>query len=223
MKATKAKLKNMTLGELAARVPFATKLFHKHQLDFCCRGNQSLHEACRGKGVEEGQLVEELQHLMRNKENMDWETVSNTALTRHIVDKYHSSLRATVPDILRLARKVEAVHANHPACPSGLSDVLSAIWQDLDFHMEKEERVLFPMMSETWGSVADVAGPIRQMMIEHSDHGESISRLRQICNDFQIPNNACNSWKALYSSLSAFVEELVEHIHIENNVLFKRG
>ncbi len=221
MKATKAQVKKMTLGELAARVPFATKLFHKHHLDFCCRGNQPLEDACRRKGVEEGVVLEELQRLMRGKGSIEWASVSNTDLTRHIIDQYHASLRATVPEILRLARKVETVHADHPACPAGLSDVLTEMWQELESHMDKEERILFPMMCEDWG-VVESGGPVRQMMHEHTDQGDGLARIRRLCNDFRCPKDACTTWKALYLSLGALEEELMEHIHLENNVLFQR-
>ncbi len=221
MRATKAQVKKMTLGQLAARVPFATKLFHKHHLDFCCRGNQPLAEACRRKGVEAELVSDELQRLMRGKDEIEWGSVSNSDLTRHIIDQYHESLRATVPEILRLARKVEAVHADHSACPSGLSDVLSQIWEELESHMEKEERILFPMMSEQW-SLVESGGPVRQMMFEHTDHGDGLARIRRLCNDFKCPKDACNTWKALYLSLGALEEELMEHIHLENNVLFRR-
>lgn len=221
MKATKSQVKKMTLGELAARVPFATKLFHKHHLDFCCRGNQPLDEACKRKGVEEGLVLEELQRLMRGKGDIEWTSVSNADLTRHIIDQYHSSLRATVPEILRLARKVEMVHADHPACPSGLGDVLSEMWEELERHMEKEESILFPMMCERWGLV-EVGGPVRQMMKEHTDHGDGLARIRSLCNGFKCPKDACNTWRALYLSLGALEEELMEHIHLENNVLFQR-
>lgn len=221
MKATNSQVKKMTLGQLAARVPFATKLFQKHHLDFCCRGDQPLEEACRRKGVEAGLVLEELQRLMRGKDEIEWRSVSNSDLTRHIIDQYHTSLRATVPEILRLARKVEAVHANHSACPSGLSDVLFQVWEELERHMEKEERILFPIMCEQW-SVVEASRPVRQMMIEHTDHSDGLARIRRLCNDFKCPKDACTTWKALYLSLSALEEELMEHIHLENNVLFQR-
>jgi len=221
MKATKAQVKKMTLGELAARVPFATKLFQKHHLDFCCRGNQPLGEACKRKGVEAGLVLDELHGLMRGKSDIEWGSVSNSDLTRHIIDQYHDSLRATVPEILRLARKVEAVHADHSACPAGLSDVLSQMWEELERHMEKEERILFPMMCEQW-SLVETGGPVRQMMIEHIDHGDGLARIRRLCDDFKCPRDACTTWKALYLSLGALEEELMEHIHLENNVLFQR-
>jgi regulator of cell morphogenesis and NO signaling len=221
MKATKAQVKKMTLGELAAKVPFATKLFHRHHFDFCCRGNQKLEEACRKKGLSEDEVIGELQGLMRGRHRLEWSMVSNAEISQYIIDHYHAGLRACVPEILRLAKRVEAVHSDHPACPTGLSDVLFETWAELEGHMEKEEKILFPMMAERWGPL-DVTGPVLQMRREHLDHGESLARIRQLCNGFKCPKDACPTWKALYLSLSALEEDLMEHIHLENNILFER-
>lgn len=221
MKATKAQVKKMTLGELATRVPYATKLFHRHHLDFCCRGNQRLEEACRKKGVPENEVIGELQGLMRGHRKLDWSTVTNADLSRHIVDRYHEGLRACVPEILRLTQKVEAAHSEHPACPTGLTDILSEMWLELEQHMEKEEKILFPLIAERWGS-PDASGPVQQMMKEHLDHGEGLGRIRRLCNDFTFPSDACPTWKALYLSLATLEEDLMEHIHLENNILFQR-
>lgn len=222
MSVTRADVENMTLGELAARIPLASKLFQKHHLDFCCRGNQRLLDACRLKGVPEEELIDELDHLIRGKDEILWDGVSNAVLTRHIIDEYHESLRATVPEILRLARKVEAVHRDHADCPAGLSGLLSAMWEELEQHMQKEEQILFPMISVAGGQV-DAAGPVRQMMHEHVEHGEGLARIRSLCGGFKCPKGACSSWQALYLSLAALEEELMEHIHLENNVLFQRA
>ncbi len=87
--------------------------------------------------------------------------------------------------------------------------------------METEERILFPMMCEQW-SLVETGGPVRQMMIEHIDHGDGLARIRRLCDDFKCPRDASTTWKALYLSLGALEEELMEHIHLENNVLFQR-
>jgi len=222
MKASKAQVKRMTLRELAISVPYATKLFHRHHLDFCCRGNQSLDEACRKKGIPEGEVIGELQGLMRGHRNLDWSTVTNADLRRHIVDHYHEGLRACVPEIIRLSKKIEAMHSDHPACPIGLTDIPGEMWTELEQHMEKEEKILFPMISEQSGP-PEASGPVKQMMKEHQDHGDSLGRVRRLCNDFTRPEGACPTWKALYLSLATLEEDLMEHIHLENNILFQRA
>lgn len=222
MKATISRVREMTLGELASRIPFAASLFHRHQLDFCCRGDQKLAEACHGKGIDDSEIVEELRQLMGSKGEIDWEDMSSARLTRHIIDQYHEGLRNTVPELLRLAKKLEASHRSHASCPAGLPDLLSRMWEELELHMQKEESILFPMLAGPRGP-QEAGGPIRQMVHEHVEHGENLTRLRALCHDFRCPEDACSTWRALYLGLAALEEDLMHHIHLENNVLFQRA
>ena len=86
--------------------------------------------------------------------------------------------------------------------------------------MQKEEQILFPMMRT--GGHPMIVHPIGMMRHEHDDHGEELRTLAALTNDMTPPEGACNSWRALYAGCSKFAEDLTEHIHIENNILFPR-
>jgi len=59
------------------------------------------------------------------------------------------------------------------------------------------------------------------MRNEHDQHGEALQRLEALTNDITLPRGACNTWRALYVGLAALREDLMEHIHLENNILFE--
>ena len=80
--------------------------------------------------------------------------------------------------------------------------------------------MLFPMILGGRGRMA--GGPISAMESEHDDHAESLRETRRLTADFVAPEEACPSWRALYLRLGAFEAELMDHIHLENNVLFRR-
>ncbi|MFV0549592.1 MAG: iron-sulfur cluster repair protein YtfE, partial [Limnobaculum xujianqingii] len=46
---------------------------------------------------------------------------------------------------------------------------------------------------------------------------------KHITNNLTPPAEACNTWRALYSSTEEFITDLMEHIHLENNILFPRA
>jgi regulator of cell morphogenesis and NO signaling len=85
----------------------------------------------------------------------------------------------------------------------------------------KEEQILFPMIKGGNGSMA--MGPVHVMQMEHDSAGAALKRMRQLTNNYQIPDEACNTWRALWSGLEAFEESLHQHIHLENNILFPRA
>lgn len=65
--------------------------------------------------------------------------------------------------------------------------------------------------------------PVRVMMHEHDDHGVSLQRTRELACAFEVPAGACGTWRALYAALEKLESDLMEHIHLENNVLFPRA
>ena len=143
-----------------------------------------------------------------------------SALIDHILARYHEVHRQQLPELIRMARRVEAVHRDHPQVPVGLADHLEAMHEELLSHMLKEEQVLFPMLKN--GGNPFVGQPIGMMRAEHVDHGEALDKLNALTNDATPPQGACNTWRALYAGIAQLGDDLINHIHLENNVLFPR-
>ncbi|CAB3878381.1 Iron-sulfur cluster repair protein YtfE [Achromobacter anxifer] len=215
-------LAEQSLGQLARSIPGATQVFHEYQLDFCCGGKKSLAEAAAQRSLDAAQIEARLAELARNpSQETDWGQASAAELVDHILARYHEVHRQQLPELIRLALKVEQVHADSPDCPTGLADHLRGMQQELESHMQKEEQVLFPMLARGHGAMAGM--PIMVMRAEHDDHGVALERLLALTNGITLPRAACNTWRALYLGLRAFKEDLMAHIHLENNILFENA
>lgn len=216
-------LMDQSLGQIARRIAGATRVFDAHHFDFCCGGSQSLRSAASAAGVDAAPIVEQLLQLQAqagNGEAQDWSEASDAALVDHILTRYHMVHRQQLPELLRLARRVEQVHGERPDCPHGLADHLAEMAQEMESHMRKEEDVLFPMIVGGDGQTA--RAPITVMRVEHDEHGVALARLAELTNDITPPRAACTTWRALYTGLRSFREDLMHHIHTENNILFER-
>jgi regulator of cell morphogenesis and NO signaling len=209
------------LGELAAQDPSATRVFMRHRLDFCCGGRRSLAEACERAGLDPAAIVAELDREA-SRETRGAAQLGQHELADHIESFYHAGLRRDLPPLVEAARKVERVHAGKPAVPSGLGEVLGELFAEMESHMAKEERILFPMIRR--GARGEtVYLPVRMMEREHDGHAEHLSRIRALTGDFRVPEHACATWRALYHGLEKLEADLMQHIHLENNVLFARA
>ena len=51
---------------------------------------------------------------------------------------------------------------------------------------------------------------------------EAIARLEELTNNFELPEGACGSWTRLYALAKEMVDDLKDHIHLENEILFPR-
>jgi regulator of cell morphogenesis and NO signaling len=212
-----------TLGDLATNLPAATRVFLRNRLDFCCGGKRTLARACEQAGLDVDAIVGELEAEAARAGVADgWAQRSLAELADHIERHYHAALRRDVPPLIAAARKVERVHADKPAVPAGLADLLARFWDEMERHMEKEERVLFPMIRRGTDRHL-VSMPVRVMEQEHDAHGASLAAIRALTDDLRPPAHACATWRALYDGLRFVEAELMQHIHLENNVLFRRA
>jgi regulator of cell morphogenesis and NO signaling len=59
--------------------------------------------------------------------------------------------------------------------------------------------------------------------LEHQHHGSDLQRLHALTNNLTPPADACATWRALYAGLAELERELMEHVHLENNILFRRA
>ena len=207
---------DQSLGSLAVQIPGATAVFRRLKLDFCCGGQQALQEACTHKGLDPEAVLSEIRALQDNETTPDKPEPGE--LIDHILRRYHEVHRQQLPELIRMARRVEAVHRNHPQVPRGLADHLETMEQELLDHMAKEEQILFPLLRQ--GGHPMVVHPIGMMRHEHVSHGAQIERLAEFTNQHQPPAQACNTWQALYAGTSRLTEDLIAHIHLENNLLF---
>ena len=210
---------NRTLADIAATLPGATGVLRRHKLDFCCGGRVPLAQAVAGRGLALDELEAELGAVAAL--GLPAAAPESTDdLIELIETRYHAAHRRELPELVRLARRVEAVHKDHPAAPRGIAALLERMSSELEEHMQKEEQVLFPLMQR--GGHPMIAQPIAVMLAEHDDHGAHLRALESLTGDFTAPDGACPTWRALYVGTKKLADDLVEHIHIENNVLFPR-
>ena len=190
-------------------------------LDYCCGGRQALSDACASRGLDPDAVLSAIAAEEANADLPRWDSAPLPDLIRFIVTRYHDGLRVELPALIALAACVERRHAGTPGCPRGLRDLLECLHERVLEHLEKEERVLFPMILDNFGARA--AGPVRVLVEEHHEHAHNLGRIRQFTNDFTVPPQACASWKALYLRLAALEADFIDHVHLENNVLFVRA
>ncbi|MEX1197847.1 MAG: DUF542 domain-containing protein [Pseudohongiellaceae bacterium] len=211
-------LRHHSLGELAVMLPGATAVFRQLGLDYCCRGDLSLVEEARLRGIPLEKIESELEPLMESSARSVPD--DPVALIDHLVTVYHARIRDQLPELIRLARKVEYVHRDHPAVPASLAEELELLREQLDAQMASKEEKLFPALLA--GDRGAAERSIARVRYEHRNLGERLHRLERLTGGGQPPADACASWQALYGGVRSLVDDLVAQVHLENNGLFPR-
>jgi regulator of cell morphogenesis and NO signaling len=184
-----------------------------------------LREACEKKGVSPESVVEQLEAELRDKPEPEVNPASfpPAELVNHIVNTHHQFLRNELPRVHAMAARVAQVHGPHTPPLVEVYEVFTGMMNELSDHMMKEEQVLFPAIKAmTQGESAGMPldGPIACMLHEHDDAGAALAKLRELTNGFRPPEEACNTYRALFAGLHDIEEDLHVHIHLENSVLF---
>ena len=225
-----------TVRDLAVELPNATRVFEKTKIDYCCGGDQLLGAACARAGVDLQTLEKMLETTPEPALNstVEFQNLSAAELIQYILDKHHVYTRDEMQRLETLVDKVVNAHgANHPELLS-IRDLLQQLIAELRGHMFKEEQILFPYIVDLERSVAQqrtapfapfgtVNNPVRMMMLEHDNAGEILRELRTLSRGYAAPDDACISYQTFYEALEAFEQDLHQHIHLENNLLFPQA
>jgi regulator of cell morphogenesis and NO signaling len=219
-----------TLGDLVAERPGVAPALDRLGLDYCCHGDRTIAEAAQVAGLDVTAVVDALDAAASADAGGDtsWTALDLAALVDHIESTHHAYLHAELPDVMALADKVRTVHGSRHPELDDVAHLVNAIAADLEPHLVKEERILFPAIRAVASGQREfpfgsVANPIAVMSQEHDAAGELLARLRAVTSGYAVPADGCASYQSLYQRLEALELDTHLHIHKENHSLFPRA
>ena len=227
---------DMTVREIVASDFRAAEVFQRHGIDFCCRGNRSIEDACASAGISVEGILREVAEITAPPGSggprfNSWDLGS---LVTYIQVNHHAFVRRTIPVLLTHTQKVAKVHGDaHPELRE-VAHLFGLVAEEMTSHMAKEEHILFPyIVALEQASAANnsrpatpfgtVRNPIRMMEAEHESAGDAMARIRALTSGYAIPEGACTTYRVCLQELEAFERDLHEHVHLENNILFPRA
>jgi regulator of cell morphogenesis and NO signaling len=220
-------LKDQRLADLVFAHHSSAPVLEKYKLDFCCKGKRTLEQACFEQHIALAEVEEELQTVIGNRQNPApslFSAMTPQQLADYITARHHVYVRQAIPQIVYHIDKVYHKHGERFAYLSEIYTIFRKVAVELEQHMLKEEKILFPMMSRVEHmSSAQLAGPIHVMEAEHEEAGDLLARIREITNDYTPPEDACTTHRLMLEELRGFEEDLHEHVHLENHLLFPRA
>jgi len=226
---------NITVADVVTKNIKAAHVFKKHGIDFCCGGGITIEKACAKYSVDYKTLEKELLAIDKvSSRTYDYNSWDLEFLIDHIVNIHHTYVQESLPIILQYSDKVAAVHGHHYTEVLKINKLFQEVAGELTAHMKKEELILFPFIkqlvkAEKEGSVlpqppfGTVNNPIQMMEQEHENVGDIFKTIAKLSNNYTPPEEACNTFRALYGALEEFEKDLHQHIHLENNILFPKA
>lgn len=227
-------LEQESLSSIALAHHQVIPVFEKYSLDFCCRGKKTLSEACAEKNISLQHVIDDMREITNiSKPVMPFTEMTAEQLISHIVTTHHFYVKSTMPVIQGQLQKLVSKHGDKYPYMNRVLHLFTAVKNEMDLHMVKEEQVLFPRIKE----VADlsavnkeknypasyISGPIGVMEAEHDHAGQALFEIRDLTNQYTPPADACTTHRVCLDALKAFETDLHQHVHLENNILFPKA
>jgi regulator of cell morphogenesis and NO signaling len=225
-----------TIGEMVVKDYRKAQVFKKLGIDFCCGGKKTLAEVCDKKGIDVEVVKAQLSEIndIEQANALPFDSWDLAFLSDYIENTHHQYVKENIPFILELANKVARVHGDrHPELIK-VAYIFNRIAHDLSLHLEKEEKILFPHVKALASAAKNktkfieapfgsVSNPTQIMEVEHEHAGEDLAEIRELTHNYLLPQDACTSYTILFKKLQEFENDLFNHVHLENNILFPKA
>ncbi|MBE7410845.1 MAG: iron-sulfur cluster repair di-iron protein [Leptospiraceae bacterium] len=228
-------LANKKVKDIVQDYPSLSGVLNKYGFDFCCGGNKVLKDVCVNNGVNLADVISDMQSVIESRSvKKEADNLETSELISHILETHHEYLKDALPEIEFFSNKVAMRHGErHPELIE-INRLYTALKDELDNHLVKEENILFPLIGEVdsrkknqekmeAAHCGSVNNPIRVMNSEHESTKELLSGIRKLTNGYYPPEDACNSYRLLYQKLEEMETDLLEHMRLETDILFPRA
>lgn len=228
---------SQSLRDIAAEQPSAAAVFERFEIDLCSSADKSLKEVCSELHLSLEQVLEKLDECPSREGGSslgDPSALSCAHLIHHIVRVHHQRIRQDLPSLARLTRTVIDERGDKAPELKKVEELIEQLHTEMLEHIRKEEQVLFPFIVQMEESSVTayppahacfrtVSHPVFMMVQEHESANSIMKEIRRCTGDFAIPESACPAHIALLDGLLEFENNLREHIHLENDILFPRS
>lgn len=223
-------LTEASVADVALQYPNAVEVLDRYNLDYCCNGSMPFTEACAQRNVIADNVWDEIVNWPDAPRQMiDFSSWSLLQLIDFIRQHHHSYIRKNIPQIQGLLDTICSVHGEGNITVLAIRDDFEDLVDDLTDHIRREEEEFFPAVRSFAESrnrnrqeAEAILGMMESLVREHRAAGELVRSLRIMTDHYTPPDYACPTFRLGYKLLGEFDHELVQHIHIENNILFQR-
>lgn len=225
-----------TVGSIVAQNWKTASVFKKYNIDFCCNGHVMLKNACASAEINLEQVLDEIQSSLRETEQADtnFNEWPLDRLADYVTQRHHQYVTDKLPEIAAYLKKICLVHGHlHPELFE-IQELFQQTSAELTVHMKKEEFMIFPLIKKMtriseenqnsdFAPQGTIRNPIAVMMHDHADEGDRFNKIAALSNQYRAPEDGCTTYHLTYKELAQFEQNLHQHIHLENNILFPKA
>ncbi|MEX0680712.1 MAG: iron-sulfur cluster repair di-iron protein [Balneolales bacterium] len=224
------------VGDIVAENYHSAGVFREFGIDFCCGGGITLKEACEQNHLDLDQVTGKLKQTSGSmaSDSSNFNEWDPDLLIDYIEKSHHRFVRRKTTEIAAYAEKVARVHGHRHPENVEIFQSFIRLSRELLEHLQEEENTVFPLIRRFFNRFSDNGNPddqlktelrneLAKMVDDHQGAGELMAHIRELSNSFTPPPDACTTYQVLYQNLAGFEQDLHKHVHLENNILFRKA
>jgi len=212
-------------------------VFKKYGIEYCCGLPHSLKDVCMTKGLDCNLVLREVREaatIITLPASLRFEEWKTDFLVDYLINIHHHYLRESLPYLKEHVNSFVAGHKKKYPQLEDLQRELNLLDRLIIPHLDQEEEIIFPYIRQIAHAyeskepyarllVRTLRKPVEEMM-QHEDHilDRCLNRIRSLTNNYTAPDAACMGHRLTFSLLRELDNDLVQHIYLENSVLFPR-
>lgn len=225
-----------TVSEIVRTDYRAADVFKKWGINYCCGGNLPLADVCHLQGLDHAAIESELDDARRGRSlapGISYNEWPLPFLIDYIQLVHHAYVRSSGVALGRQLRDFVKGHLKKYPYLQEVEETFDALLERLQEHLQEEEETVFPYLRQVCSAHAnqDLYGqlfmrtlgkPLVAVGDDHAQIAPLLKRLRLLTEQYTFGEKACTNHQVLYHKLREFDDDLVQHLHLEHNVLFPR-
>jgi regulator of cell morphogenesis and NO signaling len=228
-------IKDKTVADFVVNNIHTATIFKKFGIDFCFDGKVSIEKACLKNGVDYEQLEYELKDLdIKTNFLNDFNKWGLDFLMIFIIHIHHRYVKMNIPILKIYGEKAVKNQGEDYKELLEINKLILKFSDELIVHMYKEETIVFPFIKSLFkankehttvslSNFNSLNHPIKMMEEYHDKAGDILKKISKLSNKYKVPEDASLAFKKLYNKLQEFEDNLNNHVHLENNILFPKA
>jgi len=168
---------------------------------------------------------------MSSYQHISFNDLEPATLAEFITGRYHTQTRSLGLLIISQLAVIRDCNCSMKQELQAISGLFQRLVDDVSSHLRKEEFVLFPYVKQTT-CVPETAEHIQRMPLlssvlqqmrrDHRSYADTMAQIRRLTNNFTAPDDACSMTRLCLAELQEFEYDMLQHIYLENNILFPK-
>jgi regulator of cell morphogenesis and NO signaling len=226
-----------TISDIVRNDYRTADVFKSFGINYCCSGLASVSEACNAREIDSDLVASALRKATRDvriPNVLVFDSWTIDFLIDYIVNLHHTYIKIAIPNIKSSISSYVLSHSKQNTITVEVEDIFDQLSNALNTHSIYEEEIIFPYIKhldvthrrkEVYGSlfVRTLRKPLENIETEHQKITALLAQIKELTNNYTFPATACTNYRVVIEKLKEFHNDIVQHKHLEDDLLFPKA